>query len=347
MSIKKMHIVRVIIILFVILIGLFLYLNREKTIRIITPFIMAGMVSYLVSPMVFMFERKKIKRNVSIVLSYFFLFVIIFSFGIFFIPRFINSATEFGQTIPELTSAYQEIFNDILTSVRTGRWSPDIKQFLLNEIQDVSARAGQVLENVLSGLVDGAMVTLSVFFDFFIGLVVAYYILKDGEHLKSVCVTIVPDKWKNNLILLGREINRVFKNFIRGQLIASLFVGTMETVGLYIAGVKYPLLLGVLGGITNIIPYFGPVIGAVPAVAVAFIQSPLKAFLTLAIFLTVQQVENSLITPRIMKKRLGIHPVTTIFAILAGGQFFGLMGMLFAVPAAAIIKAVIRISFVK
>ncbi len=122
----------------------------------------------------------------------------------------------------------------------------------------------------------------------------------------------------------------------------ALIVSTMEVIGLFIIKVKYPIILGIVGGIANIIPYFGPIIGAVPAVAVALIQSPVKALWTIIVFTIVQQIDNAFISPKIIEGRLGLHPVTTILAVLAGGEFLGITGMLVAVPIVAILKVIAK-----
>jgi predicted PurR-regulated permease PerM len=116
----------------------------------------------------------------------------------------------------------------------------------------------------------------------------------------------------------------------------------LEAIGLIVIGMKYPLALGMLGGLANIIPYFGPYIGAIPAIAVALTISPMKAVWTALVFIAAQQIDNNFISPRMMEERLGLHPVATIFAVLAGGEFFGVPGMLLAVPAAAILRAIVN-----
>jgi predicted PurR-regulated permease PerM len=344
MSIKKTHIVWIVITLAVILFAVFVYINREKTGRVITPFIMAGGVSYIVSPFVSLMEKRKIKKSISILLVYIVFILLSAILTVFFAPQLSKSATELLGKLPELASAYQDMINNTLTSIKTGNWSPDIKQFLFEEIENAAGMAEDFFEELLTKLINSIMLTVSLFIDLLIAFVVAYYIMKDSEHFKSVFLSIFPIKRRSGINSLGREINRILKNFIRGQLLASFLVGVMEIIGLYIAGIKYPLLLGVIGGGANIIPYFGPVIGAVPAVAVALAQSPIKAVWALVIFIIAQQVENSLIIPRIMEEKLGMHPVTTIFVVLFGGRFFGIAGMLFAVPVAAILKVLVKSS---
>src|SRR5690606_4725537 len=129
-------------------------------------------------------------------------------------------------------------------------------------------------------------------------------------------------------------------------LVAS-FVGLMVGLAAFLLGVKYPLILGIISGVTNLIPYFGAFLGAIPAVAVALTDSwRLALYMALAIF-AIQQVESGLITPRVIGNRLGLHPLVIVFALLSGGKLLGIWGMLFAVPLAAALKVFISWFYLK
>ena len=173
-------------------------------------------------------------------------------------------------------------------------------------------------------------------------MIIAYYYIKDAELLKEGFLSLTPRKWRNFLISTGREVSLILANFIQGQLLTALIVGALESIGLILIHAKYPVVLGMIGGIFNIIPFFGPFLGAIPAVAVSLIESPMKALWTALVFTIIQQIDNSLISPKIIEGRLGLHPVTTILAVLVGGEFMGILGMLIAVPIAAIIKIIVN-----
>ncbi|NLB77703.1 MAG: AI-2E family transporter, partial [Clostridiaceae bacterium] len=153
---------------------------------------------------------------------------------------------------------------------------------------------------------------------------------------------LLPRRWRAGTIDLGKKISRILAGFIQGQLMTALIVGVLETMGLILVGMKYPLVLGMIGGLANIIPYFGPYIGAIPALAIALTISPLKAVWVAAVYIVVQQIDNSFISPKIIEGRLGLHPVATIFAVLVGGEFFGIIGMLLAVPVMAILRVFVN-----
>ena len=139
-----------------------------------------------------------------------------------------------------------------------------------------------------------------------------------------------------------RDIHRVALKFIQGQIIIAIIIGIIETIGLYIVGMPYAIFLGFIGGISNIIPYFGPYIGAVPAVVIALTISPWKALLVISVFVIVQQLDNIILTPKIIKGKLGLHPIITIMSVLVGGRLFGFFGLVFAVPIVAMIKIIVK-----
>ncbi|HNU81001.1 MAG TPA: AI-2E family transporter, partial [Bacillota bacterium] len=128
-------------------------------------------------------------------------------------------------------------------------------------------------------------------------------------------------------------------HFIRGQLLAALIVGILSSIGLSIIRLDFAILIGMTAGIANIIPYFGPILGSVPAVIVGLLSgNPVKALLAIIVLVAVQQIDGTLISPRIVGSSVGLHPVFVMLSMIIGGSYLGLLGMLIAVPIAAIIK---------
>jgi predicted PurR-regulated permease PerM len=145
--------------------------------------------------------------------------------------------------------------------------------------------------------------------------------------------------------LLGNQVDNVLIEFLKGHLMIAALVGLASGLASLLLGVKFPLLIGIIVGICDLIPYFGPILGAIPAVALALSQSlRLGVYMTIAI-VVIQQIESNLVTPRIMSDRLGLHPLLIVFALLCGGNLFGIWGMLFAVPLVAVMKVVLQRAF--
>ncbi len=340
-SIKK-TVFYIILILLIIGAIAFIYFYNDKIIKILSPFFIAVIIAYIIYPVVIRFERKGIKRNVAIVIIYVFAVLTLLVFGMFVMPHVLSNAKELFNTLPEITSKYKEIFNSYISKIKTSKWPPEVKNMIFKELNVgtglVQAYASQAMKKSLSVVASSIVILLNVV----LSMIIAYYFLKDMEGIKRGSLMLAPKKFRNDLITVGRELNSIITHFIQGQLLTALIVGLMETVGLYIVRVKYPFILGVVGGVANMIPYFGPVLGAIPAVAIALLQSPTKALLTALVFIVVQQVDNAFISPKIIEGKLGLHPITTIIAVLIGGEFFGIIGMLIGVPVAAMLKVIVK-----
>jgi predicted PurR-regulated permease PerM len=131
------------------------------------------------------------------------------------------------------------------------------------------------------------------------------------------------------------QINAVLSGFIRGHLLVALIVALISFLGLSILQVDFALLIGFTAGILDIVPYFGPIIGALPAVVIALLESPLKALYVIVLFFIIHQLESTIVSPKILGDRVGLHPLAVVFVLLAGGQLAGIVGVLLAVPVTA------------
>lgn len=325
-----------------VLVLLFIMKYRVKITKIITPFIMATIISYFLNPFVKRLKNKKTSRSFNIIVVYALFILLVAATVVFLIPELVNNTRDLINSIPELTEKYQNIFTSFLSAIHSSNWSAEIKQTILDEIYNAITLIQNYIVDILRKSLSILIETASFFIDFLIALVISYYFLKDAEFFKNTLLYLIPHKWRKYTITLGKEVNLVLSNFIQGQLLIAIIIGFLESIGLRLIGVKYALVLGLIGGISNIIPYFGPILGAIPAAAAAFIDSPLKALWAILVFVIIQQLDNAIISPKIIQGKLGMHPVATIFAVLAGGEFFGIMGMIFAVPVFAILKVILK-----
>lgn len=318
----------------------FIYTCREKIARVLSPFFITVLLVYIVKPLSNRLTAKKIPVGISILIVYLFMLSVLAAASIYLIPELAANIRELMETLPQLISSYESIFNDLLSIINSSNWSEQVKIAIFEQIANVVGQAQEflvrLLEDGLKLVVDMARIIV----DLTIALVLTYYTIKDGDKFKEYALRLLPKRWRNGLTGACKEISRVLAGFIQGQLMIAFIVGILETIGLMIVGMRYPLVLGMIGGLANIIPYFGPYIGAIPAVAIALTISPIKAVWTVVVFLAVQQIDNNFISPKMIEGRLGLHPVATIFAVLAGGEFFGIMGMLLAVPVMAILRVI-------
>jgi len=305
------------------------------------PFLIAIIISYSLNPLVKKFERKGISKSTAIIILYLFFILLIINLIIFVVPELINNTKELSETLPNIIGNYRDKFDGALSIIKSSKWPSEIKNSINAEIEKGIVLIQEYIMGILRKSLSMLINTLNILLNLFLSLIIAYYLMKDSDYFREWVLSLVPGKWRSGLSATGREINSVLANFIQGQLLTALIVGFLETIGLFIVKIKYPLILGLFGGLANIIPYFGPIIGAIPATAIALLQSPMKAVWTILVFVIVQQIDNNFISPKIIEGKLGLHPVATILAVLVGSEFFGIAGMLFAVPIAAIIRIIV------
>lgn len=258
-----------------------------------------------------------------------------------FVVIFLSLVIVFSILIPPLVVQMQKFANDLpayteqLSRSRgeTGIIST-ISDYLGKNIDTVSSQLSNVGSTLLSrtlGVINGVVAFITV-------LVLVFYLLLEEQGLRRIFKGLVPEEWHDSFTDTTKKIAAKLGAWIRGQLLLMASVGIATTVGLLIVGSQYSLTLGLWAGLTEIIPYAGPFLGAVPGIAVGLAQSPLQGFLTLIVYLLVQQLENNFLVPKIMAKAVGLNPIVVIIAILVGGKLYGLMGVLLSVPAAAVIS---------
>ncbi|MGI6226820.1 MAG: AI-2E family transporter, partial [Peptococcales bacterium] len=194
---------------------------------------------------------------------------------------------------------------------------------------------------IIASIVEGFFYFFTKIIDLILAPILAFYLLKDFDNIKDGILQLIPADYRKDLINLGQQMDKVLKNFFRGHLIVALIVGLLTTIGLSWVGMEFALVLGLVAGVFNIIPYFGPLFGIIPAVSLALLESKKKALLVFLVMTLIQQVEGNIVTPKIMGKSVGLHPLIIILVLLAGGHLFGIVGMIFAVPVTGIIKVLL------
>ena len=230
----------------------------------------------------------------------------------------------------------------------------------INYLRDASASVGaqdnfqQVLgsiERVLSTATAGVFSTVSSIFggivSFFLVLVLTFYMVVEEDGIKRFLKVITPDHVHEELGRITEKIQNKIGQWLRGQLILMAIIFFVTFIGLKIIGVPYALVLALVAGITEIIPYAGPILGAMPAVFIAFTISPVKGLLAVLLYFLIQQAENHLIVPKVMQRTTGLNPIIVIVAVLVGAQLAGVLGALLAVPIAAALEVVIHERFDK
>lgn len=316
----------------------FIYSIRVPLMDVLKPVFIALFISYLINPVVNFLEEKNLPRTVSILIIYSFTVAIMAMILIFFIPELVRSIRDLIKTLPEYFERYQVLFTEFVIRYRHSDL-PDIAK----EMLDKSITNGQqMLMDILKLSIAYLPGIFSLIADTVLGAVIGFYIIRDIDIFHKAVVSLFPKKHRDWIFGFIQDIDVVFSGFIRGQLLVAVILSILTSIGLWILGVKYAMILGLLAGLMDVIPFFGPILSAVPAVIITLIDNPVKVIWVILLNVFIQQIEGSILTPKIIGNRVGLHPVITIISVLIGGKFFGLIGMLLAVPVTAIIKVLAR-----
>lgn len=302
---------------------------------VLSPFIWSIIFAYLLNPFVNFLQEKGVNRSLAILITYLLLTVVFFVIGWAIIPTIIKETKNLMGDLPYYTEQVQDFLFMIRKSTETQL--PRIfNDFIENSISSIENRIVSGVRSVSIAVVD----FFSGVLDIVMVPVVTYYFLKDKEYLKKITIQFIPKKWRTKVIEVAKDSDKVIGGFIRGKIIVATFVGLFTTFGLYLLNINYAMVIGIITGIIDIIPYFGPVIAAIPAVIIAFFQDSIKVVWVIILFVIVQQIEGDVIGPKVIGSSVGLHPVAIIFSLLMGGTFFGVIGMIVAVPIAGTVKVI-------
>ncbi len=303
--------------------------------RILTPFIIAGIITYLLHPIVEQLKNMGVARPLSILLIY---IVIIICLGYLLVkgtPYIIDEVKDLLLNIPNFVDIYRDIVSDFYK--QTSMMPDGFRVTAEGWLTDIEAIAAEGIVGTLEGL--GGLL------DYFLVAIIipflVFYLLKDFNLIEKTVWYLTPREWRHSGRELLRNINVSLGNYIRGQLIVCVAVAVIASIGLWIIGMPYAVILGIFIGVTNIIPYFGPIIGAVPVAIIAFTESFQLVLLGLLVNFGIQMIEGNLLSPLIVGKSLHMHPILIMFALIVGGEVGGVIGLIIAVPILAIVKVTI------
>jgi len=303
---------------------------------IITPLLLAIVVAYLLCPVVDYLEKQKLSRPAGIAIIYLFFAALLLLLCLNGIPSLIEELQQLVSMLPEYTEKFMLFVTQLESDFQRFNFHEGIHNAFNENIQQLQSALIINLEKLSQYL----MVLFRQAFALLLVPLFAFYILRDNTLIKRRFLQLVPTSSRPLMEDTIHEIDRTLGAYLRGIFIISLSVGVMIYVGLLILGVEFALFFGIINALTNVIPYFGPFIGAVPVLLVALLQSPGLFWKTLILIVIVQQVESQLITPQVLGRSLHFHPLTVIIALLLGGIYLGFFGLIIIVPLAAILRIV-------
>lgn len=328
-------------ILFVILVIYVIYSLIQKyeiISNILFTVIISLIFSYLLNPIINYLERHNISRGLGIILLYIVVFGIIIAISISFIPRLGNELKEVLMVLPSYFSTITDFFKDLYDKYYNLENIAPIIENVEGLIFDNINRLQEVLLTSMTKLFTGVGSLLNRMISLVLIPILTFYFLKDKDKLINQVFLIIPKNKRSEIKELLTQIDKSLSQFVRGRLILAIYVGVATTVVLLILDINFAIVIGLLTGIADIIPYFGPFLGFVPAVLFAFLDSATKGIWVAVIFILIQWVENNVLGPKIIGDTTGLHPITVLLSLIIAGNIYGVLGMVFVIPVVSILK---------
>lgn len=323
----------------------------QAIIKVLLPFLAGGLIAYILNPfykkvIIFLNKTTKIKNQkllkaLALLLAYISVLGLFSITLLYIIPQIIDSIERLSKMVPLL---YNNIYNFLNTFEERY---PDIDvEYIIGALESfepmITEYAANIAKNVVPILYTASMSLINFFFNALIAVIVSIYVLADKERLlynfKRLMFSLIPNRKINYYVETLKECNRILSSFIVGKSIDSLIIGILCFIAMSILQLPYALLISVIVGITNMIPYFGPFIGAVPGALLLLLMDPIKALIFLILVLVLQQFDGLVLGPKILGDSTGLKPLWIVFAITIGGSIAGVAGMFFGVPVVAVIS---------
>ncbi len=336
------------LIVFAILLGFILFLGREA----LSPFIVGLLIVYLLDPPVERLSRLHLPRWLAVLIVYVVALVAVIGlFGLTLTP-FLNQGSELIRDLPRFLRALDQELKELSQLYQGLNLPPEIRADIDRALAELVDRAKNFDFSLLLPVFTSLAGFFGSLFAFLIVPVWAFYLLKDRRELTNAFDRSLPPEWRADVWAVVRITQRVFSQWVRGQFILGLAVGVATFVGLTILSYtidpvfgRFALVLAVLAGFFELIPFIGPILSAIPAVLLAATVSIQAVVITLILYVVIQQVENTVLVPKIQGDAVQMHPSAIIFALVIGGAVGGLLGVILSLPIAAAGRDIYRYLF--
>ncbi len=331
---------RLVVVGLIIIFLLVLYLFRD----LLPPVGIAVVLAYLLKPVADLVERRtRLPRTLAVMLVYAVLLLLLSTIPVVVVPYAVNWVGWLSENLQQLADQLAGFLSQPLSffgyDFSLGDVVGDVEGTLQGLVQPFATQTVNLVLNVLSSLLWVISITI-----------ISFYLVKDADRLREFLDSVAPPGYTAELRDLREAVNQVWKAFFRGQVVLGIIIGLVVWITMSIVGLPQAGLMGLLAGLLEVIPTFGPVLATIPAVLIAFflgsVYLPLSNFwftvLVLGIYIVIQQLENAYLVPRIMGRRMQLHPVVVFIGVLAGGLVAGTIGVLLAAPIAGTFRVVLR-----
>ena len=311
---------------------------------VLTPFLVGALLAYLGDPSVDRLQQWKLSRTAAVIVVFLAMIIVIGLLLLLLIPIAQQQLILLLKALPGyLDWASAQVFPWLAENTGLSREQFDLSS-VSRMLQQNWSTAGGVATTVLGYVSQSGVKLLAWIANLVLIPVVTFYLLRDWDLLVERIDHLLPRKLEPEIAHVVKDADSMLGAFLRGQILVMVSLGTIYSVGLWLAGVKFALLIGMLAGVVSFVPYLGFIVGIVVAGFAVLFQThdAWQLVPVFGVFAVGQALEGMLLTPLLVGDRIGLHPVLVIFAVLAGGQLFGFGGMLLALPAAAVLAVVVR-----
>lgn len=319
------------------------------------PFIVGGAIAYILNFMLKFYENllskwdkfdkqsKKVKRSVGLILTYISAGIIIYLFLQFVLPQLVDSIIGLANNIPQYVKELSNFTNDLIGKADL---EPHFIELVMKQWNSLVETVINFVTNMVPVIGNWVMTLTSSLFSIFIGIIVSIYMLIDKEKLLALSRKIIfaffQEERAKHILRIAKISNDTFGKFLVGKMLDSLIIGILTFIILTIVNMPYTLLISVIIGITNIIPFFGPFFGGIPSVIIVLFVSPTMAFWLAIIVFVIQQIDGNIIGPKILGDSIGISAFWILFSLLIFSKLLGFVGMIIGVPIFAVIYSLIK-----
>ena len=313
----------------------------KTLIKILSPLFIGFVIAWILDPIVRFFQGKGWNRTVSCFVVFFLFILLIVAFFYLVIPTIGKQIQDAIGMVPSVVDNFNKWIDSIFKNL-ANLYDYDFASVKDNIYSAINIYTNTITEGLPNFIVGFISKVFSGGVTFLLSLFIAFYLLFDFKNTRKRMTMFLPKKIHNNFIELTNRLDVSLKNYVLGTLFVTVILFAFQSLGFLLAGLKAPLVFGLICAVTNIIPYVGPYIGGIPAVLVGYAISPWVGTFTLISVLVAQFLESYVLTPIILSKTMKLHPVTIIIGLLIFEHFFGIIGMLISTPVIACLKIIFQ-----
>ncbi|MBP1582267.1 MAG: AI-2E family transporter [Oscillospiraceae bacterium] len=325
---------------------------------LLMPFAVGGALAYILNPVLNWIEwnlfplifrdkvSRKARRSLSVLLSYLFLILVIGLFGLIVLPQIYDSVMSLIGRSSTYVQQAEALLNYLIDTYGDNELVSQVLQQLYASAETIAKQGYQLLTDVVPMVADWAISLTNSLFDAIMGLIISVYVLLSKEtfaaQIKKLFSAFFKKDTVETILSIAHDSNDIFCGFISGKIVDSFIIGVLCFVGTTVMNMPYAMLVSVIVGVTNVIPYFGPFIGAIPSIFLIMLVDPMKGLYFAIFILLLQQLDGNVIGPKILGDSTGLTAFWVVFSVTFFGGLFGFVGMLIGVPTFAVIYSLIR-----